>query len=192
MNDEHQTSGPPRRDVVATAALGFVGAGLLLATWPFIAQMFPNAGSEKPEALEVDLSGIEPGKAITVAWREKPVLIRRRNAREIEASRAVPLAALIDRISRNEALPPEANALDDNRLDKDNPQWLVVTAVCTHDRCIIRALENESGAEPREAFACPCDNSRFDLAGRVRNGPARLNLTVPAFRIIGPHRLRLG
>ena len=32
----------------------------------------------------------------------------------------------------------------------------------------------------------------FDLAGRVRNGPARLNLTVPAFRIIGPHRLRLG
>lgn len=192
MTDDGRKPEPARRDVVATAALGFVGAGMLLATWPLIAQMFPSAETEKPETLDVDLSALAPGKVMTVTWRRQPIMIRRRTSREIEVSRAVPLAALIDRISRNDALAPEVNALDANRVDKEHPQWLVVAAVCPHDGCVIRALEPETSADPREAFVCPCDNSRFDLAGRVRTGPARTNLVVPRYRVIDSQRLRLG
>lgn len=192
MSNRQPTPAPGRRDLVVTAALGFVGAGCLLATWPLIAQMLPDAGREKPETLEVDLTGLAPGRSMMVSWRKRPVMIRRRTAREIELSRAVPLAALIDRVSRNEALGPEINALDANRVDPNNQQWLVVTAVCPHDACIVRAIDSEPGAEALEAFACPCDNSRFDLAGRVRSGPARKNLTVPPYRLINPQRLRLG
>lgn len=47
-------------------------------------------------SLEVDISGIEEGREITVKWRGKPVFIKHRTADEIAAQNAVPLSELKD------------------------------------------------------------------------------------------------
>ena len=191
MEEPLRTPTRPRRDFVVTAALGFVGAGALIATWPFIAQLLPDAATTPPETTDVDLAPLQPGQSITVSWRDKPVIIRRRTTREIELSRAVPLAVLRDRIARNEALPPEANALDINRTLKDRPEWLLVIGVCPRDGCKLLA-QISSGEAADDAFTCPCDNSRFDIAGRVRSGLAPTNLIVPPYRFVTPATLRIG
>src|SRR5688500_1504261 len=43
----------------------------------------------------------------------------------------------------------------------------VVSAVCTHEGCIIRKLDAASGA-----MVCPCHGSAFEIDGGLRNGPA--------------------
>ncbi len=185
---------PPRRDIVVTAAGAFVLVGGVLAMWPLISALGPGAGTPEPETTDVDIAAVEPGRFIAAAWRDKPVLLRRRTTLEIERSRAVPIAALRDRIARNAALPPESPALDLNRVTKERPEWLVVMGTCPHDACVLRVADINSGLEREieEAFRCPCDGSRFDVAGRVRGGPAPTNLPVPPYRFLTPSRIRIG
>ena len=45
--------------------------------------------------------------------------------------------------------------------------FYVVSAVCTHEGCIIRRLDSGS-----RAMVCPCHGSAFEIDGEVRNGPA--------------------
>ncbi|MEN2500711.1 MAG: Cytochrome b-c1 complex subunit Rieske, mitochondrial [Marteilia pararefringens] len=55
------------------------------------------------------------------------------------------------------------------------PEFLVLTGVCTHLGCTpIPGLGNY-----KNGFYCPCHGSHYDHAGRVREGPAPLNLRVP-------------
>ncbi|MCB1462552.1 MAG: twin-arginine translocation signal domain-containing protein, partial [Nitratireductor sp.] len=63
---------PDRREFLylATGAVGAVGvAGL---AWPFVDQMNPDASTRALASIEVDVSSLEPGQAITVKWRGKP------------------------------------------------------------------------------------------------------------------------
>ncbi len=82
---------PNRRDFLylATGTVGAVGAAA--AAWPFISQMNPNAATRALASIEVDVSSIEPGQAITVKWRGKPVFIRNRTDKEVEEANAVAL-----------------------------------------------------------------------------------------------------
>ncbi len=47
-----------------------------------------------------------------------------------------------------------------------------VSAVCTHQGCIVEWTDEQSGG----AFACPCHQSNFDLNGKVLGGPAKAPL----------------
>ncbi len=173
------------------ASLAFVGVGLLLAARPFIAQMAPNPATPKPETVDVEIGNIGPGQHVTVAWRGLPVIVMRRTSAEMTASREVPIDVLVDRFARNEGLPADSTATDINRVQSANPQWLVLIGVNPHSGCRLRVV----GADDRfndETFLCPCDGSRFDALGRVRSGPARTNLRVPASRLVNPNRLRIG
>jgi len=64
--------------------------------------MSPDAATRALSSIEVDVSSIEPGQAITVKWRGKPVFIRNRTDKEIEEAKAVDLGDLVDPIARNE------------------------------------------------------------------------------------------
>ena len=72
--------------------------GTAALAWPFIDQMNPDASTRALASIDVDISLIEPGQAITVKWRGKPVFIRNRTDKEVEenpdnvASRIVRLA----------------------------------------------------------------------------------------------------
>ena len=57
-----------------------------------------------------------------------------------------------------------------------NPEWLVVLGICTHLGCV-----PISNAGEYNGWFCPCHGSHYDGSGRIRKGPAPLNLGTYAF-----------
>jgi ubiquinol-cytochrome c reductase iron-sulfur subunit len=181
---------PTRRDFVCLSAGAFVAVGSGAALWPLIHQMNPHPGTPAPERCSVDLAPIEPGQAVTVAWRGQPVVVRRRTREEIARARSVHASALIDRYARNAALPARAPASDENRTL--HPEWLVVIGLCTHMGCVLSLRGQSPHGSDAEGWFCPCHAARFDLAGRVTDGPARTNLPVPPYRFVAVGRIEIG
>lgn len=50
------------------------------------------------------------------------------------------------------------------------------TGVCTHLGCVPIGEAGDFGG-----WFCPCHGSHYDISGRIRKGPAPLNLEVPAY-----------
>lgn len=164
-----------RRDFIyyATAGAGAVATGA--AVWPMVNQMNPSADVQALSSIRVDISGVEVGTQLTVKWLGKPVFIRRRTAEEIEAARAVSLDELtIDQTSQNKN-NFDADASDENRALDEAGEWLVMIGVCTHLGCVPIG----DGAGDYGGWFCPCHGSHYDTSGRIRKGPAPLNLLIP-------------
>jgi len=159
---------------IATGAFAAVGVGSL--AWPFISQMSPDASTVALASTEVDISDVPEGAIMTVKWRGRPVFVRHRTKKEIEAAVATPLAQLPD---------PQA---DSDRVKK--PEWLVVVGVCTHLGCV--PLGSPGSRGDYDGWFCPCHGSVFDTSGRIRSGPAPTNLPVPQYEFISDTRLRIG
>jgi ubiquinol-cytochrome c reductase iron-sulfur subunit len=179
---------PTRRDFlyVSTGALGAVGAAAL--AWPFIDQMNPDASTRALASIEVDVSGIEPGQAITVKWRGKPVFIRNRTPKEIEEAGKVDLADLKDGNARNRNIDTAQPATDKNRsAGEGRENWIVMVGSCTHLGCVPVGLSGDFGG-----WFCPCHGSHYDTAGRIRKGPAPMNLEVPMFTFLSDTTIRIG
>lgn len=166
---------PTRRDFlyVATGAVGAVGVAA--AVWPLIDQMNPDRSVLALSSIEFDLSSIAEGESVTIKWRGLPVFVRHRTAAEIEEARATPLSELKD---------PET---DEERTKVGHEQWLIMIANCTHLGCI---PVGESGAY--DGWACPCHGSVFDTAGRIRSGPAPINLVLPPYEFISDTLVQIG
>jgi ubiquinol-cytochrome c reductase iron-sulfur subunit len=177
-----------RRDFlyVATGAAGAVLMGA--AVWPLIDQMNPSADVLALASIEVDIGDVEPGTQLTVKWRGKPVFVRRRTADEIAAARAVDLADLKDPGAENNNLPADADASDQNRTLDEAGEWLVMIGVCTHLGCVPLG----DGAGEFGGWFCPCHGSHYDTAGRIRKGPAPLNLLVPKMAFVSDTVIKLG
>ena len=175
-----------RRDFlyVATAATGAVATGA--AVWPLVDQMNPSADVQALSSIEVDVEGMEPGTQITVKWLGKPVFIRRRTAEEIADARAVTLDELPDQGAENANLSG-ADALDQNRTLDEAGEWLVMVGVCTHLGCVPLGDAGDFGG-----WFCPCHGSHYDTSGRIRKGPAPLNLPVPLATFISDTVIKLG
>ena len=167
--------GHSRRDFlyIATAAVGAVGAAY--AAWPLIDQMNPSADVLALASIEVGLGDISPGQSITVKWRGKPVFIRHRTEAEIAESEAVDASILRD---------PEP---DSARVKDGHAEWLVMVGICTHLGCVPLGEAGEFGG-----WFCPCHGSHYDTSGRIRKGPAPLNLEVPDYAFIADDRIQIG
>ena len=122
---------------------------------------------------EFELEDMEFGKTLTVTWRGKPLFIRRRTPEEIAVEKAVPLGSLRD---------PEA---DEDRVL--NPEFVVVLAICPHLGCVPLADAGNYGG-----YFCPCHGSHYDTVGRIRQGPAPLNLEVPPYKFISDYTVQIG
>ena len=167
-----------RRDfiVVATYAMGAVGAGAFV--WPLVDQMNPAADTLALASIEVDVSKIAEGQSITIKWRGKPIFIRHRTFSEIEEASVV---------SQDDLRDPEG---DEVRAQK--PEYLVVLGVCTHLGCVplgqkVGEVRGEYGG-----WFCPCHGSHYDSSGRIRKGPAPLNLEVPPYSFLSDQVIRIG
>jgi ubiquinol-cytochrome c reductase iron-sulfur subunit len=88
--------------------------------------------------------------------------VRHRTPEEIEREQAVEPATL------------RHQEHDNDRIKK--PEWLVVIGVCTHLGCVPISNQGEYGG-----YYCPCHGSHYDASGRIRKGPAPLNLDVPEY-----------
>lgn len=165
--------GETRRDFLflATGAVGAVGG--LVAIWPLIDQMNPAADVQALATTDVDLTPIAAGQSITVVWRGKPVFVRHRTEAEITDAQNTDWQGLPD---------PEPDA---ERVIE--PQWLIVVGVCTHLGCIPLGYQGDYNG-----WFCPCHGSHYDKSGRIRSGPAPLNLAVPTYQFLDDTTIRIG
>ena len=167
-----------RRDfiVVASYAMGAIGAGAV--AWPLIDQMNPAADTLALASIEVDVSKIEEGQSITLKWRGKPVFIRHRTADEI--SRA-------DAVAIDDLRHPET---DSERTEK--PEFLVLLGVCTHLGCVPLGQKVGEVKGEYDGWFCPCHGSHYDTSGRIRKGPAPLNLEIPPYSFVSDQVVKIG
>lgn len=188
----HAADEPNRRDFIVIAAQAFAAVGGAVALWPFIQQMNPDASTQALASIEVDLTPIKEGQAITVSWRGKPVFIRNRTADEVKQAREAKLADLKDPSARNDVLPEKARATDENRTKKGKENWLVLVGICTHLGCIPKGQSMTDAKGDFGGWFCPCHGSHYDTAGRIRLGPAPRNLEVPPYEFAGDTRIKIG
>lgn len=139
----------------------------------FLAVLSPARDVLALAKIEVGIADIPEGKNMTFKWRGKPVFVRHRTAEEISAEQNVDVASLRH---------PEA---DNERVKRD--QWLVVVGVCTHLGCVPIANAGDFGG-----YYCPCHGSHYDASGRIRKGPAPLNLEVPEHEFVEDTTLIIG
>jgi ubiquinol-cytochrome c reductase iron-sulfur subunit len=179
---------PTRRDFLYIAA-GMAGAvGAVSAVWPFIDQMRPDASTLALASIEVDISSLEPGMSLTAKWRGKPIFIRNRTEKEIADGNAAKVDDLKDPIARNANLPLDAAATDVARsAGKGKENWIVMIGSCTHLGCVPLGTSGEYGG-----WFCPCHGSVYDTAGRIRKGPAPMNLAIPTFAFTSDKVIKIG
>ncbi len=173
--ESHAPQGETRRDFMVLTASALTAVGGAAFIWPFISSMNPSADTLALASTEVNLDAIAEGQSITIKWRGKPVFIRHRTAAEIKEAEEVPMADLPD---------PQT---DDARTKEGKRQWLVMVGVCTHLGCVPLGQAGDFNG-----WFCPCHGSHYDTAGRIRKGPAPLNLAVPDYEFLTDTRIKIG
>ena len=158
--------------MLGTARFMGASAARLLAV-KFLASLNPAADVLALASLEVDISNLKPGNCMIVKWRGKPVFVRARTDEEIEAATSVSMGELRDPAS------------DEERVQK--PETLVCIGVCTHLGCV-----PINGAGDYNGWFCPCHGSHYDTSGRIRKGPAPLNLEIPPYSFVDDTKLLVG
>jgi len=124
-------------------------------------------------SIEIQIGDIPEGASKTFEWRGKPVFVRHRTPEEIAREQAVDVSDLRD---------PQT---DSERVKKDD--WSVLIGVCTHLGCVPIAGAGDFGG-----YYCPCHGSHYDASGRIRKGPAPLNLEVPVYAFKDDNTLIVG
>jgi ubiquinol-cytochrome c reductase iron-sulfur subunit len=172
--------GVRRRDFLNVAAVSFAGVGAVVALALLIVQMSPSADVLALAATEVDISKIQPGQGIKVSWRKQPVFVRNLTPAEVAQANAVPLSELRDPQTLGQRTKPgKAN-------------WLITMGVCTHLGCVPLGIGEGENRGPFGGYFCPCHGSAYDTAGRIRQGPAPLNLQVPDYKFTTPTTVEIG
>src|SRR5262249_16007242 len=59
--------------------------------------------------------------------------------------------------------------------------------ICTHLGCIPLANQGDY-----DGFFCPCHGSQYDASGRIRRGPAPLNLALPPYKFVSDTKIQIG
>lgn len=178
MNNEGVDESKRQFLTSALTVVGGIGTGYLAV--PFLAQMQPSVKTKAAGApVEVDLSKMEPGQLLRVAWRGKPVWILNRTPKVLETLKTMD-ELLSDPGSRDSIQP--ASSKNPGRSIK--PEIFVAIGLCTHLGCSptprFEIAPRDLGADWKGGFFCPCHGSKFDLAGRVYSGvPAPTNLEIP-------------
>lgn len=157
--------------VGAMGALSAAGAKSTIQE--FLVNMSASADVLAMAKVEVDLNTIPEGKNVIIKWRGKPVFIRHRTEGEIAEANSVNIQSLRD---------PQADA---DRVKK--PEWLVMLGVCTHLGCVPIGEAGDYGG-----WFCPCHGSHYDISGRIRKGPAPLNLEIPTYDFPDEENLVIG
>jgi ubiquinol-cytochrome c reductase iron-sulfur subunit len=170
--------GETRRDFLTLTASALGVVGLAAAIWPFIDSLNPAKDTLAVSTTDVDLSPVQVGQRLTIAWQGKPVFIDHRPPAEIKAAQDVDWHSLRD---------PEP---DSARVKK--PEWLVVVGICTHLGCIPLGQKQGDDRGSFGGWFCPCHGSVYDTSGRRRDGPAPLNLLVPPYKFTSDTKITIG
>jgi ubiquinol-cytochrome c reductase iron-sulfur subunit len=172
--------GVRRRDFLNVAAVSFAGVGGVAALAPLLVQMAPSGDVLALATTEVDISKVQPGQGIKTQWRKQPVFVRNLTPKEIQEADAVALGELRDKQTLAERTKP------------GHKNWLITLGVCTHLGCVPLGIGEGENKGPYGGYFCPCHGSMYDTAGRIRQGPAPLNLQVPEYKFTSPTIVQIG
>ena len=167
-----------KRDFLFITTAGLAAAGGAVTVFSMIDTMNPAKDVVALSTTEVDLSPVEEGQSLTVMWRGKPVFIRHRTSNEINDANDV----MIDDLKHI--------ASDESRVK--NPKWLVVVGVCTHLGCVPLGQKIGDNKGEYGGWFCPCHGSHYDTSGRIRKGPAPLNLEIPPYEFVSDDIIKIG
>ncbi|PYI02871.1 ubiquinol-cytochrome c reductase iron-sulfur subunit precursor [Aspergillus sclerotiicarbonarius CBS 121057] len=175
---KYKSNKPPRSNQVFSyfmaGSLGLASAvGAKATVQDFLVNMSASADVLAQAKVEIGLGAIPEGKNVIIKWRGKPVFIRHRTQGEIDEAQKTEWQSLRD---------PQA---DEDRVQK--PEWLVMLGVCTHLGCVPIGESGDFGG-----WFCPCHGSHYDISGRIRKGPAPLNLEVPQYNFPSEETLVIG
>ncbi len=180
--------------IAATTAVG--GVATVGVAIPFLSSWSPSQRAKAAGApVEVDISKLEPGTLMTVAWRGKPVWIVNRTQEQMDA-----LGKHDDKLSdpKSEVQQQPEYCQNATRSRQEHPNILVAIGVCTHLGC---SPSQKLKPGPSDGmvndwpggFFCPCHGSRFDLAARVFQGsPAPTNLVIPPYKYLSSNLILVG
>jgi len=157
--------------MLTTVRFAYASAARLLVV-KLVASLSISASAAALATADFDLSAVKYGETLTVKWRGKPIFVRKRYEKEVEEVRAVPMESLRD---------PE---IDEDRVLTD--EWIIVLAICPHLGCV-----PVSNAGEYNGWFCPCHGSHYDISGRIRKGPAPLNLEVPPYKFMDDEKVNL-
>lgn len=177
--------------IAATTAVGGV-AGVAVMV-PFVMSMLPSERAKAAGApVEVDISKIEPGMLLAIAWQGKPVWVVNRTKE------------MLDMLPKNDphlldpkSLQSEQPTYCKNEWRSIKPEFLVVVGICTHLGCSPTFRKDvgaaDLGADWPGGWFCPCHGSKYDLAARVfKDVPAPLNMAIPPYKYINNGRILVG
>jgi ubiquinol-cytochrome c reductase iron-sulfur subunit len=126
-------------------------------------------------SIEYDVSKVPLGQQVTVLYRKQPLFVRHRTPAEIAKAVA------------DDHAPMRDPATDASRVKPGKAEWLILIGVCTHLGCTPLFGQGEWGG-----WFCPCHGSQYDTSGRIRKGPAPLNLAVPDYNFTGATTIKVG
>lgn len=189
-------SNPERRRflVAATTVVGVLGAVPLAV--PFIASMNPSSRAKSSGApIKFDISKLQFGQQVTLAWRGKPIWVLHRTAKMLERLNE---DSLLEKLS-----DPASDVISQqpsyakNASRAINSEYFVAIGLCTHLGCIPNYRPDVGAPDLSTTwpggYFCPCHGSKFDLAGRVYKGvPAPTNLVIPPYQYLTDNVIEIG
>ncbi|KAF2682229.1 cytochrome b-c1 complex subunit Rieske, mitochondrial precursor [Lentithecium fluviatile CBS 122367] len=162
-NKSKGENGPKMMQYFMVGTMGALASlGAKATVQDFLVNMSASADVLAQAKVEIDLAAIPEGKNVIIKWRGKPVFIRHRTESEIKEAEDTKWESLRD---------PQSDA---DRVQK--PEWLIMLGVCTHLGCVPIGEAGDFGG-----WFCPCHGSHYDISGRIRKGPAPLNLEIPQY-----------
>ena len=123
---------------------------------------------------EIEAVSVQEGQQVVIKWQGKPVFVRYRTPAELQ--KVITEGAV--------GSPPQTDA---ERTKSGHEKYLVVVGSCTHLGCV-----PTFGAGDYGGWFCPCHGSHYDASGRIRKGPAPLNLVVPDYEYTSDTRVKIG
>jgi ubiquinol-cytochrome c reductase iron-sulfur subunit len=160
---------------------------------PFVMSMLPSERAKAAGApVDVDISKLESGMLLAVAWQGKPVWVVNRT-KEMLARLPKNDSFLLDPKSEQ----PQQPVYCKNEWRSIKPELLVVVGICTHLGCSPTFRKEvgaaDLGADWPGGWLCPCHGSKYDLAARVfKDVPAPLNMDIPPYKFVNDNLILVG
>jgi len=159
-----------------TATTMIMVPATLAALKGLVRPLQPDRGVLAASSVEIDLSSVPEGECVTFKFREKPLFIRHRSEDQMANSDSLDISTLRDPQGVKERC-------------RADPKWFIALAVCTHLGCVpIPDVGNHANG----GYFCPCHGSHYDELGRIRAGPAPLNLEVPEYQFLDENLVKVG
>ena len=76
---------------------------------------------------------------------------------------------------------------DEDRVKEGKDEWLVMLGVCTHLGCVPLSDKGDY-----KGWFCPCHGSHYDVSGRIRKGPAPVNMEIPKYEFVDSNTIKIG